>query len=132
MILSIAVMQTIHFIGLPECNNALAQLVIYLATAPKSNSVYIAYQKVKKVISETGEIPVPLHIRNAPTKLMKDIGYGEDYKYPHDYEDAFVLQEYLPDKLKNFIFYSPVERGFEREINKRMEFWKKLRNKSKK
>ncbi len=132
LVLAVAAMQTVHFLGMPECNNALAQLVIYLATAPKSNSVYISYKKVQKIIKETGELPVPLHIRNAPTEFMKDIGYGKDYKYPHDYEDTFVQQDYLPEKLKIKKFYSPIERGFEREISKRMEYWNKLKIKKKK
>lgn len=130
LILAVAAMQTVHFIGMPEASNALAQLVIYLAAAPKSNSVYISYKKVQKAIKETGESPVPLHIRNAPTDLMKDLGYGKDYKYPHDYEGAFVNQNYLPDKLKNSIFYTPIDRGFEREIKKRMKYWRKLKNKN--
>ncbi|MCK4666427.1 replication-associated recombination protein A [Candidatus Dependentiae bacterium] len=132
LVLAVAAMQTIHFIGMPECNNALAQLVIYLATAPKSNSVYVSYQNVQKIIRETGELPVPLHIRNAPTELMKDIGYGKNYKYPHDYEDTFVQQDYLPEKLKNRKFYFPIERGFEREILKRLEYWQRLKIKKKK
>ena len=102
--ISVSAMQAFHFIGLPEGELALAQAAVYLATAPKSNSLYVAYSRVKERISETGTLAVPLHIRNAPTRLMKDIGYGKGYQYAHDYEDAYVPQDYLPDELMGKVY----------------------------
>ena len=125
--ISVSAMQAFHFIGLPEGELALAQAAAYLATAPKSNSLYVAYGKVKERISETGTLAVPLHIRNAPTRLMKDLGYGKGYQYAHDFEHAYVAQDYLPDKLKGEIYYRPVARGYEKIIKDRMERWRKLR-----
>jgi len=127
-------MQAFHFIGIPEGELALAQAAVYLATAPKSNALYAAYGKVKETIRQTGTLPVPLHIRNAPTKLMKEIGYGKDYKYAHDYRDAFAGQDYLPEILikRRVIFYRPTERGYEKTIGERMDFWRQLREKNKK
>ena len=98
--IAVAAQQAFHFIGLPEGELALAQAAVYLATAPKSNSLYTGYGRVKEIINKTGYLPVPLHIRNAPTKLMKELDYGKDYKYAHDYNDAYVPQEYLPDKSR--------------------------------
>ena len=100
LIIAMAAQQAFHFIGLPEGELALAQAAVYLATAPKSNSLYVGYGKVKEVINTKGYLPVPLHIRNAPTKLMKELDYGKDYKYAHDYADAYVPQEYLPEEIK--------------------------------
>jgi len=132
MALSIAMtaMQAFHFIGLPEGELALAQAAVYLATAPKSNALYAGYGRVKAAIAATGTLPVPLHIRNAPTRLMKDLGYGRDYRYAHDYEGAWVPQEYLPDALlaKEHEFYRPTDRGYERTIRERLEKWKKRLN----
>jgi putative ATPase len=125
-------MEAFKFIGPPEGELALVQAAVYLATAPKSNSLYTAYGKVRLVIRESGALPVPLHIRNAPTGLMKALGYGKDYAYAHDFEDAYAPQEYLPEPLKGKRFYIPSERGFEKEINRRLEFWKNLKKKSKK
>jgi putative ATPase len=127
--LAINAKQTVEFIGMPECDLALAQAAVYLATAPKSNSIYITSDKVKAEIKRSGSLPVPLDIRNPVTKLMKDLGYGKDYKYPHDYEDAIVKQEYLPTKIRNKKFYKPIQRGFEREIKKRLDYWRKLKEK---
>lgn len=124
--LAMAAMGAVHFLGMPECDTALAQLAIYLATAPKSNSAYVAYGRVKREIEESGPQPVPLHIRNAPTRLMKDLGYGRDYKYAHDYEGGVVEQEHLPETLRGKKFYSPKEIGFEREILKRLRYWRDL------
>jgi len=107
-------------VGPPEAELSLAQAVVYLATAPKSNSLYIAEKSVKKEIEESGPQPVPLHLRNAPTRLMKEMGYGKGYIYPHDYPESRIRQEYLPGKLKGKAFYRPSERGFEKEIKKRM------------
>jgi putative ATPase len=101
LLLAIAAKEAIHFIGRPEGDLALAECVAYLARAPKNNSLYLAYGEAKKDALETQAEPVPMHIRNAPTKLMKKLGYGKGYKYPHDYPDATVEQEYMPEKLKN-------------------------------
>ena len=129
--LSVAVsaLQAFQFIGLPEGELALAQAAVYLATAPKSNALYIALGRVKGDIRKTGSLPVPLHIRNAPTRLMKDLGYGTGYKYAHDFPDAHVPQEYLPEKLKGQIYYSPTNRGYERTIKDRLEKWYNIRKK---
>jgi putative ATPase len=121
--IAVDAMQAFNFIGMPEGNLALAQAAVYLATAPKSNSLYRAYGLVEEEIKKTGSLPVPLHIRNAPTRLMADIGYGAGYKYAHDYKDAYVKQEYLPDKVTKRKFYFPSNRGFESEIRRRMKVW---------
>jgi putative ATPase len=123
LLVAVAAKEAVHFIGMPEGNTALAQAVIYLATAPKSNAVYEAYLKVQKDVSEGENPPVPLHIRNAPTGLMKELGYGGDYKYPHDYPDKIVDQEYLPEALRGRHYYHPGDNGFESVIRKRMEEW---------
>jgi putative ATPase len=122
---SVSAMEAFHFIGLPEGDLALAQAAVYLATAPKSNALYAAYQRVKKDVRELENMPVPLHIRNAPTSLMTDLGYGKGYQYPHDYPDHFVEEEYLPENLEGKIYYHPSDQGFEREIKKRLEYWRK-------
>jgi putative ATPase len=128
LIIAIAAQQAFHFIGLPEGELALAQAAVYLATAPKSNSLYVGYGKVKEIINTKGYLPVPLHIRNAPTKLMKELDYGKDYKYAHDYANAYVPQEYLPEEIRGQIFYQPREAGFEKTIKERLNYW---RNKKK-
>jgi len=128
LVVAMAAQQAFHFIGLPEGELALAQAAVYLATAPKSNSLYVGYGKVKDTIKTTGYLPVPLHIRNAPTKLMKDLEYGKDYKYAHDYPEAYVEQEYLPDEIKGQLFYHPKDTGFEKTIKERLNYW---RNKKK-
>ena len=125
--ITVSAMQAFHFIGLPEGELALAQAAVYLATAPKSNSLYVAYGMVKERISETGTLAVPLHIRNAPTRLMKDIGYGKGYQYAHDFEDAYTPQDYLPDELMGEVYYRPTARGYEKVIKDRIEKWRKLR-----
>jgi putative ATPase len=107
-------------VGPPEAKLALAQAVVYLATAPKSNSLYVAEKSVLREIEENGPLPVPLHLRNAPTRLMEELGYSKGYKYPHDYPQGRVKQEYLPSKIKGKTFYHPHDRGFEREISRRM------------
>jgi putative ATPase len=122
---AVAAQEAFHFVGLPEGNLALAQAAVYLATAPKSNALYTAFQRVQKEVRETENMPVPLHIRNPVTSLMKDIGYGKDYKYPHDYQDHFVEEEYLPENLRGRTYYHPTEQGFEREIKKRLEYWRR-------
>ena len=125
-------MQAFHFLGRPEGELALAQAAVYLATAPKSNALYVGYGQVRQAIGRTGTLPVPLHIRNAPTRLMKDLGYGRDYKYAHDYEEAYIPQDYLPDPLAGERFYRPTDRGFEKIIGERMAYWRGLRERHKK
>jgi putative ATPase len=124
LIIAVAAQQAFHFIGLPEGELALAQAAVYLATAPKSNSLYVGYGKVKEIINTKGYLPVPLHIRNAPTKLMKELDYGKDYKYAHDYANAYVPQEYLPEEIRGQIFYQPKEAGFEKSIKERINAWR--------
>ena len=124
MAITVAAKDAVHFIGMPEGNTALAQAVLYLATAPKSNAVYMAYNEAADAAKSDFAAPVPLHIRNAPTKLMKDLEYGKGYKYAHDEPDAIANMDCLPDNLKGREFYKPSEYGFEREIKKRLEWWK--------
>jgi len=113
-------------VGPPEAELSLAQAVVYLATAPKSNTLYRAEKSVKREIEESGPLGVPLHLRNAPTRLMKEMGYGKGYIYPHDYQESQIRQEYLPGKIREKIFYQPSGRGFEKEIKKRMIEQKKI------
>lgn len=122
-------MQAFHFMGIPEGKLALAQAVTYLALAPKSNALYAAYDEAARDVQERGPLPVPFWIRNPVTRLMKDIGYGKDYHYPHEDPDAVVDQEYFPEELAGRRYYRPVERGFEREMIKRLEYWRGLREK---
>jgi putative ATPase len=124
-------MEAFRFLGHPEGELALVQAAVYLATAPKSNSIYTAYGAIKAVIDEHGALPVPLHICNAPTALMKGIGYGKDYKYAHDYKDAYVPQDYLPEALEGRYFYKPTERGYESRIKLWLEKWRRLKQKEK-
>jgi putative ATPase len=128
LLVTLAAKEAYHFIGSPEGELALAQAVVYLATAPKSDAVYKAFNLVRQDIEKTQALPVPMHIRNAPTKLMKELGYGKDYKYPHDYPEHFVDETYLPDNLKNRKYYFPTDFGFEKEIKKRLEWWQKRKN----
>ena len=125
-------MEAFKFLGHPEGELALAQAAVYLATAPKSNSIYSAFGRANAAIKKTGALPVPFHIRNAPTRLMKDFGYGKNYKYAHNYEDAIVPQEYLPDRLRGQHFYSPTSRGYEKTIKERLDKWRRLIQKAKK
>jgi putative ATPase len=115
-------------LGSPEGELAIAQCVIYLATAPKSNAAYRAFSTAMREAKQTGSLMPPKHILNAPTGLMKDLGYGDNYRYDHDAEDGFSGQNYFPDDMGRRNFYQPVERGFERDITKRMAYWAKLRN----
>ena len=126
---TVSAMQAFQFIGLPEGELALAQAAVYLATASKSNALYTGYGRIKETISRTGTLPVPLHIRNAPTRLMKELGYGKGYLYAHNFEDAYVPQDFLPEKLKGETYYHPTDRGYEKIIRERMEQWRKLRGK---
>jgi putative ATPase len=128
---SLSAMEAFRFLGHPEGDLALVQAAVYLATAPKSNSIYAAYGAVKTVIDKHGALPVPLHIRNAPTALMREIGYGKDYKYAHDYKDAYVSQDYLPEKLEGRYFYKPTDRGYENRIKQWLEKWRRLKQKEK-
>jgi len=126
-----AAKEAYDFLGSPEGELALVQLVIYLATAPKSNAAYVAYGAAKRAAREHGSLMPPMHILNAPTKLMQELGYSKGYEYDHGSEDAFSGQNYFPDDMKREEYYTPVERGFEREIIKRLEYWDKLREKKK-
>ncbi|MBP2310966.1 replication-associated recombination protein A [Azospirillum soli] len=114
-------------LGSPEGELAIAQLVIYLGTAPKSNAAYTAYKSAVRAAKETGSLMPPKHILNAPTKLMKQIGYGKGYEYDHDTADGFSGQNYFPEGMARRAFYQPVERGFERDIRKRLDYWARLR-----
>ncbi|WP_075654840.1 replication-associated recombination protein A [Pseudochrobactrum sp. B5] len=115
------------YLGSPEGELALAQACVYLATAPKSNGVYMAYKAARRAAKENGSLLPPKHILNAPTKLMRDEGYNEGYRYDHDEPDAFSGQDYFPEKMGRQQYYNPPERGFEREIRKRLDYWAKLR-----
>lgn len=117
-----------EFLGHPEGDLCLAQAAIYLSCAPKSNTIYEAFKRVKKDIKKTGALPVPMHIRNAPTPLMSSLGYGKGYQYPHDYKNALVRQTYLPEQLKNSKYYKPSDRGYESVIKKRLELWQNMLN----
>ncbi|MXQ06252.1 AAA family ATPase [Alphaproteobacteria bacterium GH1-50] len=123
--------QTYERLGSPEGELALAQAVTYLALAPKSNAGYVAYKAARRAARETGSHPPPMHIVNAPTKLMKDLGHGAGYEYDHDAEDGFSGQSYFPEGMERPSFYEPVERGFERELRKRLDYFRKLRAKRK-
>ena len=125
---TLAAWEAYERLGSPEGELALAQALVFLATAPKSNAAYTAYKSAKKAAKETGSLMPPKHILNAPTKLMKTEGYGAGYAYDHDAPDSFSGQNYFPDGMKREEFYKPVERGFEREIKKRLEYWSKLRS----
>jgi len=127
LVIANAAKDAFDFLGSPEGELALAQATIYLATAPKSNALYTAYKAATAVAKEHGSLMPPRTILNAPTKLMKKIGYGENYRYDHDEPDAFSGQDYWPEKLGRQHFYEPVDRGFEREVRKRLEWWEKLR-----
>lgn len=121
--------ETYERLGSPEGELALAQGLVYVATAPKSNAVYMAYNEAKTAAQNTGSLMPPAHILNAPTRLMKDIGYGRDYHYDHDTPEGFSGQDYFPQEMGRRQFYRPVERGFERDIQKRLDYWHKLREK---
>jgi putative ATPase len=127
LVVANAAKDAFDFLGTPEGELALAQAAVYLATAPKSNAIYTAYKAATRVAKENGSLMPPKTILNAPTKLMKQIGYGESYAYDHDEPDAFSGQNYWPDKLGPQGFYEPADRGFEREIGRRMDYWAKLR-----
>jgi len=115
------------FLGSPEGELAIAEAVLYVATAPKSNATYAAFGKAMRVAREAGSLLPPKHILNAPTKLMQAEGYGAGYEYDHNAPEAFSGQDYFPEGLGRHTFYDPPERGFEREIRKRLDYWAKLR-----
>ncbi len=123
LVVAMAAQQAVHFVGLPEGNLALAQAAVYLATAPKSNSLYTAYSRVQEDVQHSRNDPVPIHLRNPVTRLMKGMGYGKDYKYAHNYEGHFTEQEYLPKKLQGKRYYFPSAQGFERDIIARLRAW---------
>ena len=124
---AVAAKDAAHFIGMPEGNTALAQAAIYLATAPKSNAVYTAYGAAAADAHRQAAEPVPLHLRNAPTKLMKELEYGKDYQYAHDEPDAVAGMDCLPPSLADRTYYRPTDRGFEKEIKRRLEGWEKIK-----
>ena len=126
---AVAAKDAVHFIGMPEGTTALAQAAIYLATAPKSNAVYAAYGRAAADASRQVADPVPLHLRNAPTRLMKDLGYGREYQYAHDAPDAVADMECLPPSLRTRTYYEPTARGFEKEIKRRLDGWKAIKAK---
>jgi len=129
--IAISAMQAVHFIGMPEGNLALAEAAVYLATAPKSNALYQAYSKAKKDVEKTFAEPVPLHIRNAPTELMRQLGYGRGYKYAHNFKEGITSIDCLPKNLKGRRYYQPSNRGYEKEIAKRLNGWRELVKKMK-
>ncbi len=130
LVQAIAVKQAIEHLGLPECKINLSQLVIYLATAPKSNSAYIAINNAIKEVHEKNNLPVPLNICNAESNLMKNLGYGKNYKYDHEFKYNYAGQDFLPENIKDSVYYTPGELGFEKEVKRRMDFWKNLKSKT--
>lgn len=126
LLLATSTMQAVHFVGMPEARIILSQTALYLACSPKSNSAYLAIDAAIAKVRSTGDLPVPLHLRNAPTRLMKDLDYGKGYKYAHDFPGNFVLQSYLPDELMNEQFYRPSNNPAEKKIAERLKaLWKK-------
>jgi len=123
LMIAVAAQQAVHFVGLPEGNLALSEAVVYLAAAPKSNSLYQAYSKVKEDIQHGRNEPVPLHLRNPVTGLMCQMGYGKSYKYAHDYPGHFVKQQNLPSSLHGKRYYIPGDQGYEKEIADRLKRW---------
>jgi len=119
--IAMSAQQAVHFIGLPEGALALAELVVYLALAPKSNAVYLAYGEAVQDVNETRNDPVPNHLRNAPTSLMKELGYGKGYRYAHDFEHGVIDQQNLPERLAGRRYYQPTNRGLEQELGERLE-----------
>lgn len=123
LVVALAAKESYDFLGSPEGELAIIQSAVYMATAPKSNAVYMAHNLVKEDLKNFRDDPVPMHIRNAPTKLMKELGYGKGYKYAHDYEGHYVKQDHLPDRLKGRKYYEPTDNGAEAEIKERMKKW---------
>jgi putative ATPase len=129
---AVAAKEAAHFIGMPEGNTALAQAAIYLATAPKSNAIYTAYSAAAADAHTQAADPVPLHLRNAPTKLMKQLDYGKGYQYAHDEPEAVASMDCLPESLAGRRYYQPTERGFEKEIKRRLDGWQRIKDERKK
>ena len=125
--ITLAARESYDFLGSPEGDLAIAQAAVYLATAPKSNAVYKGYGEAREDVRTNPNLPVPLHIRNAPTGLMKDLGYGKDYAYDHDDPDGYAPQDYLPENLSGREYYRPTDRGYERNIRALMDYWRDLR-----
>jgi putative ATPase len=124
---AVAAKDAVHFVGMPEGNTALAQAAIYLATAPKSNAVYRAYGAAAADAHERVAEPVPLHLRNAPTRLMKELEYGKGYRYAHDEAEGVADMSCLPPSLAGKKYYEPTERGFEKEIKRRLDRWAEIK-----
>jgi putative ATPase len=127
LLVAVAAKDAVHFIGMPEGNNALAQAVVYLATAPKSNAVYSGYQQAAADALHDVAEPVPLHLRNAPTRLMKQLDYGKGYRYAHDEREGVAEMDCLPERLRGRKYYHPTERGFEKEIKRRLDAWEAIK-----
>lgn len=126
LLLANACFESVHKIGMPEARIVLAETTVYLATSVKSNSAYLAIDEALAKVKQTGNLPVPLHLRNAPTRLMAELGYGNTYQYPHDYPEHFTPQQYMPDALKNTAFWQPQDNDAERKLSERMrKYWKK-------
>lgn len=131
LVLANAAFQSVHAVGMPEARIILSQAATYLASAPKSNASYVAISKAQEDVKNYPDDPVPLHLKNAPTKLMRKLGYGSDYQYAHDHQNGFVEQEYLPPRFKDKVYYNPKDIGAEKEIRKRLEYlWKKRKNRT--
>ncbi|MFO7982271.1 MAG: replication-associated recombination protein A [Desulfuromonadales bacterium] len=130
--IAMATQQAVHFLGMPEARISLGQGVTYLATAPKSNASYKGINQALAEVRKSGALSVPLHVRNAPTGLMKDLGYGKDYRYAHDYENAHTSQDHLPDALQGKTFYKPTGRGYEKHISERLQHWRQQNRQKKK
>lgn len=126
LLIAVAAQQAVHLIGMPEGRIVLAQATTYLASAPKSNASYLAIDAALAEVKKSGPLPVPLHLRNAPTKLMKEMGYHEGYRYPHDFPHGVTRQAYLPEELKDRTFYRPSKNGYEKTIAERLEYWRSL------
>ena len=125
--MALASKDAVHFLGMPEANTALAQCVVYLAAAPKSNAVYLAYGRASRDATQDVASPVPLHLRNAPTRLMKDVGYGEGYRYAHDEAEGVAAMSCLPEHLEGRRYYEPTDRGIESRIKEALERARALR-----
>jgi putative ATPase len=123
LVIANACFQSVQVIGYPESNIILSQAAVYLATSPKSNSSYMAIWEAQELVKQTGNLPVPLHLRNAPSKLMKELGYGKNYKYAHDYEQNFVPQEFLPEQIQNKKLFEPGNNPRENEMRKNLRNW---------